>query len=185
MNNNDSVLGLAEIRRNRGISLQQIAELTKIGVRSLEAIEQGDFRRLPGGHIQHQLHTPVCPRIDYDESILLAFYHQQTGGVKDVVPVQRPAPGSFRPVAFDFQTGNAVARAVLPAVSRIVSTFLLFCATLWSPATPPFAFPTIRAANLATLMMRAGACPRRSFPFRPSAFHAELDAALHTSVIPP
>ncbi|MGA3258175.1 MAG: helix-turn-helix transcriptional regulator [Bryobacteraceae bacterium] len=98
MNNNDSVLGLAEIRRNRGISLQQIAELTKIGVRSLEAIEQGDFRRLPGGIYNTSYIRQYARAIDYDESILLAFYHQQTGGVKDVVPVQRPAPGSFRPV---------------------------------------------------------------------------------------
>ena len=44
-----SVLGLATIRRNRGISLEQIAEATKIGVRSLLAIEGGDFQKLPGG----------------------------------------------------------------------------------------------------------------------------------------
>ena len=98
MNKDDSVLGLAEIRRNRGISLQQIAEVTKIGVRSLEAIEQGDFRRLPGGIYNTSYIRQYARAIDYDESILLAFYHQQTGGVKEVAPVQRPAAGSFRPV---------------------------------------------------------------------------------------
>ena len=45
----EGVLGLATIRKNRGISLNQIAESTKISVRSLEAIERGDFRKLPGG----------------------------------------------------------------------------------------------------------------------------------------
>src|SRR5579883_3288823 len=44
-----SVLGLSTIRRNRGISLEQIAQSTKISVRSLEAIETGDFHKLPGG----------------------------------------------------------------------------------------------------------------------------------------
>lgn len=36
-------------REARGISLQQIAETTKISVRYLEAIERGAFERLPGG----------------------------------------------------------------------------------------------------------------------------------------
>jgi len=49
-------------------------------------------------HIQTSYIRQYARAIDYDESILLAFYHQQTGGVKDVVPVQQPAPGSFRPV---------------------------------------------------------------------------------------
>jgi len=49
MTENGSILGLATIRQNRGISLAQIAELTKISVRSLEAIERGEFSKLPGG----------------------------------------------------------------------------------------------------------------------------------------
>jgi cytoskeletal protein RodZ len=49
MSEEKSVLGLATVRRNRGITLQQISDATKIGVRALEAIETGDFRRLPGG----------------------------------------------------------------------------------------------------------------------------------------
>jgi cytoskeleton protein RodZ len=98
MNKDDSVLGLAEIRRNRGISLQQIAESTKIGVRSLEAIEQGDFRRLPGGIYNTSYIRQYARAIDYDESILLAFYHQQTGAVKDETVPSQPPTGSFRPV---------------------------------------------------------------------------------------
>ena len=98
MTDDNSALGLATVRRNRGISLQQISDSTKIGIRALEAIEQGDFRKLPGGIYATSYIRQYARAIDYDESILLAFYHQQTGGVKDVVPVQRPAPGSFRPV---------------------------------------------------------------------------------------
>jgi len=98
MNKDESVLGLAEIRRNRGISLQQISELTKIGVRSLEAIEHGDFRRLPGGIYNTSYIRQYARAIDYDESVLLAFYHEQTGAVKEAAPPQRPATGSFRPV---------------------------------------------------------------------------------------
>jgi cytoskeletal protein RodZ len=40
---------LRDARERRGISLRQIADATKIGVASLEALERNDFSRLPGG----------------------------------------------------------------------------------------------------------------------------------------
>jgi cytoskeletal protein RodZ len=67
-------LGLATIRRNRGITLQQIAESTKIGVRALEAIERGDFRKLPGGIYSTSYLRQYARAIDYDEDNLLAAY---------------------------------------------------------------------------------------------------------------
>ncbi|MGB7763308.1 MAG: helix-turn-helix transcriptional regulator [Bryobacteraceae bacterium] len=93
----DGILGLAEIRRNRGISLQQIADLTKIGVRTLEAIERGDFERLPGGIYDTSYIRQYARAIDYDESVLLAFYHQQTGGMKETATVRQSTGGNFRP----------------------------------------------------------------------------------------
>jgi len=71
-----SVLGLATIRRNRGISLEQIAAATKIGVRALEAIENGDFQKLPGGIYNTSYIRQYARAIDYDESAILAVYHQ-------------------------------------------------------------------------------------------------------------
>lgn len=79
MKENGSVLGLATIRQNRGISLAQIAESTKISVRSLEAIEQGEFSRLPGGMYNTSYIRQYAQAIDYDESALLSYYHQATG----------------------------------------------------------------------------------------------------------
>jgi cytoskeletal protein RodZ len=40
---------LREARERRGISLRQIANATKIGMRALEALERNDISRLPGG----------------------------------------------------------------------------------------------------------------------------------------
>jgi len=40
---------LKEAREGRGLSLQQVAASTKISVSVLEALERGDFPRLPGG----------------------------------------------------------------------------------------------------------------------------------------
>lgn len=70
------VLGLSKIRRNRGITLEQIAQSTKISVRSLEAIEQGDFAKLPGGIYNTSYIKQYARAIDYDESAILAVYQQ-------------------------------------------------------------------------------------------------------------
>jgi cytoskeletal protein RodZ len=77
MKEQQSVLGLSTIRRNRGISLEQIAESTKISVRSLEAIEQGDFRKLPGGIYNTSYIRQYARAIEYDEGALLAFYTRE------------------------------------------------------------------------------------------------------------
>jgi cytoskeletal protein RodZ len=69
-----NVLGLATIRRNRGISLEQIAESTKISIRSLAAIEQGDFGKLPGGIYNTSYIRQYARAIEYDECALIAFY---------------------------------------------------------------------------------------------------------------
>jgi len=74
MKEEKSVLGLTTIRRNRSISLEQIAESTKISIRSLEAIEQGDFRKLPGGIYNTSYIRQYAREIGYEESKLLAYY---------------------------------------------------------------------------------------------------------------
>src|ERR1051325_5823638 len=101
MNEENTVLGLATIRRNRGISLEQIAASTKISVRSLEAIERGDFRKLPGGIYNTSYIRQYARAIDYDESMILAAYHQAMSpaapagdrGGKTMLGPFRPASG--------------------------------------------------------------------------------------------
>jgi cytoskeletal protein RodZ len=77
MKEEKSVLGLSTIRRNRGISLEQIADTTKISIRSLEAIEQGDFRKLPGGIYNTSYIRQYARAIEYDESALISFYKRE------------------------------------------------------------------------------------------------------------
>ena len=79
MNDQDSVLGLSTIRGNRGISLAQIANTTKISVRSLEAIERGDFRKLPGGIYATSYIRQYAQAIDYDETAILTVYYRVMG----------------------------------------------------------------------------------------------------------
>jgi cytoskeletal protein RodZ len=80
MNTDKSLLALSTIRKNRGITLQQIAEATKISVRSLEAIERGEFKKLPGGIYSTSYIRQYARAIDYDESAILDIYYSQTDG---------------------------------------------------------------------------------------------------------
>ena len=45
----DFGLKLKRAREERGVSLREIAEITKISVTALEALERNDISRLPGG----------------------------------------------------------------------------------------------------------------------------------------
>jgi cytoskeletal protein RodZ len=100
-----SVLGLATIRKNRGISLEQIAEATKISVRSLKAIEGGDFQKLPGGIYNTSYIRQYAKAIDFDEAELLSFYRARTGSNPSAAEssVQRKGKnllgGGYRPAS--------------------------------------------------------------------------------------
>jgi cytoskeletal protein RodZ len=86
------VLGLSTIRRNRGITLEQIANATKISVRLLAAIEEGDFGKLPGGIYDTSYIRQYAHAIDYDETAILAAYSQEK---KVDAPVATPSRGFF------------------------------------------------------------------------------------------
>ncbi len=75
----NSVLGIAEIRQNRGVSLEQIAHSTKIGLRFFRAIEAGEFEKLPGGIYDTNYIRQYARSIDFDEYALLAHYREKMG----------------------------------------------------------------------------------------------------------
>ena len=78
MKQDNSILGLASIRRNRGLSLEQISQTTKISVRALQAIEEGEFKKLPGGIYNTSYIRQYAQAIEFDESEILAYYHSRT-----------------------------------------------------------------------------------------------------------
>jgi cytoskeletal protein RodZ len=91
MKEDNSLLGLATIRRNRGITLESISAETKISVRSLQAIENGDFSRLPGGIYNTSYIRQYARAIDYDESLILAEYHSNVSTNPNADRNERPA----------------------------------------------------------------------------------------------
>jgi cytoskeletal protein RodZ len=65
---------LAALRHQKGISLHQIAEATKIGVRYLQAIEGGQFTKLPGGIYNISYIRQYARAIEVSEEVLLERY---------------------------------------------------------------------------------------------------------------
>jgi cytoskeletal protein RodZ len=72
-------LGLASTRQKKRISLEEIAETTKIGVRSLKAIEEGEFQKLPGGVYSTSYIRQYARAIEFDEAQILRQYYSVMG----------------------------------------------------------------------------------------------------------
>jgi cytoskeletal protein RodZ len=68
------LLGLAEMRRQRGLSLEQIADSTKISTRFLRAIESEEFDKLPGGVFNTSYIRQYAAAIGVPEESVLSLY---------------------------------------------------------------------------------------------------------------
>jgi cytoskeletal protein RodZ len=67
-------LELSRSRKKAGVSLEEIAEATKISLRFLRAIEEEEFDKLPGGIFSTSYLRQYAAAIGFDEAELLAHY---------------------------------------------------------------------------------------------------------------
>src|ERR1700730_12467452 len=72
-------LELASRRKRNAIALEQIPQATKIGIRSLQAIEAGEFQKLPGGVYSTSYIRQYARAIDFDETQILDQYYSVMG----------------------------------------------------------------------------------------------------------
>jgi cytoskeletal protein RodZ len=101
---------LKEARLERGLSLDQVQEITKIRSRYLEGMEAGDFSVLPGEAYTRAFIRTYAVGIGLDPRPLMSRYHDlYTRTVVDAeqaVPVHVPASASKRLVRNLFATLN-------------------------------------------------------------------------------
>src|ERR1017187_6580497 len=97
MRNSSLFLIAAAKRRERGISLDQIASATKISIRSLRAIEEGDFRKLPGGIYNTSYIRQYARAVDVNESELVAVYEESTGVAANLPAARKEQINRFLP----------------------------------------------------------------------------------------
>jgi cytoskeletal protein RodZ len=87
-------LDLPKFRKRAGVSLEQIAESTKIGSRFLKAIEGEQFEQLPGGIFSTSYLRQYAEAIGYDEAALLAYYNQKMNPAEPIPKGPQTEPGS-------------------------------------------------------------------------------------------
>lgn len=71
-------LDLQRRRTDRGLSLESIAENTKISIRFLKAIEDEDFKQLPGGIFDTSYLRQYAAAVGLEEQKLLDCYMRAT-----------------------------------------------------------------------------------------------------------
>lgn len=64
-------------RKRNGITLEQIADSTKISIRFLRAIEDEEFDKLPGGIFNTSYLRQYAAAAGFDEHELLAHYERR------------------------------------------------------------------------------------------------------------
>ena len=69
-------LNLAAMRQKRGITLEEIADVTKISMRFLRAIEDEEFEKLPGGIFSTSYLRQYAGAAGFEEARLLAHYER-------------------------------------------------------------------------------------------------------------
>jgi cytoskeletal protein RodZ len=82
----------ALVRQQKKISLEEIAESTKISLRYLRAIEEARFDRLPGGVYNGNYVRQYARAFGFDEQALLNAYLEAT-----VLPEPQEAGGDRKP----------------------------------------------------------------------------------------
>jgi len=82
-------------REERGVSLNDISESTRIGTRFLKAIETDNFSILPGGIYTRNFIRAFAEQVGMAEDEAIALYHQQVSGLSadpgaQAAPPKRP-----------------------------------------------------------------------------------------------
>jgi cytoskeletal protein RodZ len=73
-----SELELPRFRKRAGVSIEEIAQRTKISSRFLQAIEDEQFDQLPGGIYTTSYLRQYAAAIGYDEEALISYYIQKS-----------------------------------------------------------------------------------------------------------
>lgn len=88
---NEFGLHLKQARENRGMSLRQIAGATKISTVALEALERGDFSRLPGGIFSRAFVRAYAIEVGLDPDETVLKYAELSEAIANA-SMRTPAP---------------------------------------------------------------------------------------------
>lgn len=113
-------------REAQGITLREVSEQTRITLRHLNAIENEDFKALPGGVFNRSFIKSYARYIGFDENKALQLYQdaarEQSGGIEEATFAQT------QPKVY---TDDRTARAPMTNLVLVGAVLLLFGLGLW------------------------------------------------------
>ena len=89
---------LRAARAKKNISLERIAEETRINPRYLRSLEEGKYHDLPGGMYNRAFLRAYCEYVGVDPKEMIRRYESETATVGDKAPKTKSKP--FRPVSY-------------------------------------------------------------------------------------
>jgi cytoskeletal protein RodZ len=117
---------MRQMREDRGVSLRQIADATKISVSALEALERNDISRLPGGIFSRAFVRAYASEVGVDpektvRDFMVQFPHDSVTAGSPHAP--RPSYDLNEP-----ERRSPATVAVVVALSVLIGVILFFLA---------------------------------------------------------
>jgi len=142
---------LRRARDARGISLRQVANVTRITVRALEAVERNDFSRLPGGIFTRAFVRAYAEEVGLDPEATLREFLAQCP--EDGAAIPTSAPSTIDGVG----NGSWVERVPL----RQIAIGLLLLALIGAAAYAVVRWSAARSGARVERPLSAGSSPSR------------------------
>lgn len=162
-------------REMRGITLDEIAEATKITTRCLRAIEEEDFSKLPGGIFNKGFVRSYARYIGIDEEEAVADFLAASGDVEPPLPtpaeVRGPVPSPALPNPKALATLGVLVLLVL-GLWQLYPVAKNLVLRAWADVTQP---PTV-SANRSTTHQEPVSSPAPSAPASDTPASATQDA---------
>lgn len=125
---------LRRAREARGVTLRRIADVTKISVRALEAVERNDFSRLPGGIFTRSFVRSYAAEAGLDPDETVRQFLAQCPKDVAVVPVNTPesVEGPQRPSLLARLGGLRVRlRVLVPVLAVLLVAAMIVLGVRW------------------------------------------------------
>jgi cytoskeleton protein RodZ len=163
---------LREARERKGVSLRQIANVTKISVGMLDALERNDIKRLPGGIFSRAFVRSFASEVGLDPETTIQEFIAQFGD--DSVGAGNLASTQIEDnVALDSARRTASTFISLLVVSVVVAAVIIYFTIAGRRAAPV----TTESAPAAAAQSAAALEPERSPVAAPSSSNAASDRA--------
>src|SRR5207253_1901676 len=133
-------------REQRGVSLRQIAETTKISVSALEALERNDISRLPGGIFSRAFVRSYASEVGLDpDDMIQEFLAQFSHDTSEATHAPPEAIEDHDSIESDRRTASTFLRLV--AVSVPIAAAVVYFGMSGRTVAPPHPVESAAAAE--------------------------------------